>query len=87
MTAAKFRARLDRTDAIRQRGTLAIVTVGFAYAIADCAIRDPWGTLRAAYWPGVVFGSNTGTAWRPQHRGLGAAPLFLDVPRERSVNE
>jgi hypothetical protein len=57
MTAAKFRARLDRTDAIRQRGTLAIVTVGFAYAIADCAIRDPWGTLRAAYWPGVVFGS------------------------------
>jgi len=31
--------------------------VGFAYAIADCAIRDPWGTLRAAYWPGVVFGS------------------------------
>jgi hypothetical protein len=79
MTACEFRALLDRIDSIRTRVALAAVAAGFAYSIADCAIRDPWGTLRAAYWPGGML-----IAILALHVGINIMVWALRVVRERT---
>ena len=87
MTAAKFRARLDRTDAIPAARDAGHRYGGLRLRHRGLCDPRPVGHATGGLLAGRGVRLDTGTAWRPQHRGLGAAPLFLDVPRERSVNE